>query len=196
MTDEEKVKAVSDIYSEATLNAKRSIVEARGAMFIPNADAGAKIEEYQSAGFTEKQAYNVYYAYKDAIGKVNTSGSPTQLEETKAISSMDLTQVQKGQLWQVQNADSKPQNNPFTGTLAQAKVSSSAIVSIMEFESTAKADKDANGDSISGSKKQKVVAYARSLGLSASQINAVCAQYGWSPITNSLNIPTGKFTMP
>lgn len=64
MSDSEKVKAVSDIYSTATQNAKQTIVEARGEMYFPDTSAKAKYQEIANTGISQKQAYTVYKAFE------------------------------------------------------------------------------------------------------------------------------------
>lgn len=64
MSDSEKVKAVSDIYSTATQNAKQTIVESRGEMYFPDTSAKAKYQEIASTGISQKQAYTVYKAFE------------------------------------------------------------------------------------------------------------------------------------
>ena len=91
-----------------------------------------KVEKYQSAGFTQRQAYTIYNDYNKAISKVSEDSDPTQLEITKAIESMNLLPAQKGKLWQVENYKSGPEKNPYTGTLAQKGLSPSKSIEIME----------------------------------------------------------------
>ena len=91
-----------------------------------------KVDKYQSAGFTQRQAYTIYNDYNKAISKFSDDGDPTQLEITKAIDSMNLLPAQKGKLWQVENYKSGPEKNPYSGTLAQLGLAPAKTIEIME----------------------------------------------------------------
>jgi len=93
MTDVEKAKAVSSIYSDATTNARMSTVEARGEMYIPSADAGAKIAKYQAAGVTQRQAYNLNKTMS-ALTPVQGEKEVSDYQRIKTIGSQGYTDKQ------------------------------------------------------------------------------------------------------
>lgn len=93
MTDEDKVKAVSDIYSAATLNAKQTVVEARGEMFVPSVDAGNKIEKYQSAGISQKQAYD-FYKTVEALEPIDGEKEVSTYQKVQTIGQQGYTDTQ------------------------------------------------------------------------------------------------------
>jgi hypothetical protein len=171
MGDTEKAKVMSQIAEYANDMAKREYI---GSSYVSN--------DYEKAYEAEKAGINPsdYFVYKTVLNGLDSNGSPSQIEKTQAIEKTSLSTAQKGKLWQIQNSDSPATSNPYTGTLAQAKIPPDTAIAIMEFESSAKADKDANGNSISGSKKAKIANYVRNtLKLNSLQIKAVYDLFGY-----------------
>ena len=94
MTDAEKAKAVSGIYSSAAEKVKTEVMEARGEMRIPSAADGEKIQSYvSSASITEKQAYSLYKAL-DALEPEAGKTQVSTYQKVKAVNSQGYASKQ------------------------------------------------------------------------------------------------------
>lgn len=176
MTNEQKAATVSKIMGYAQDMAKREYFKSQAKPYTSS--------DFEKAYQASKKGIDVdeYYAYENYLKKIDTNGSPTQVEYAKAIDETDLENTYKGKLWQIQNSKADASKNPFTGTLAMSGVKPENVIDVMDYADTAEADKNAAGKSISGSKKNKVIAYAESKGYSREQINALCVALGYTPV--------------
>ena len=60
MSDAEKADAISEVYSDASVEAKRFVAERAGGMYLPESGDVARYEEYKSAGLSPSRAYDLY----------------------------------------------------------------------------------------------------------------------------------------
>ena len=124
MSEEKKADLVEQILSLSSDMAKRDYI---GAEY--KSSKFEKVYEAQSQGIEPTQ----YFMYKDALDEIRPEGgSPSQLQLSKAIGSLDLTIKQKGTLWDIQNGQ-QSDKNPFTGKLAtEYGVSANETIRMME----------------------------------------------------------------
>ena len=92
-----------------------------------NSTIAKSVEKYQSAGYTQKQAYNIY----KTVEALDIDSDSNQAEVAQALEKSNLSNKDKGVVWEIKNG--KPsEKNPFTGTLAQAGLAPEKTIAIME----------------------------------------------------------------
>ena len=110
MSDEEKAKAVSDVYSAATVEAKRKIVEGRGEMYLPTDGDVKKVDGYKAAGLSEDKAYSLYKAMDALVPETGKSEVSSQ-QKAKVVVQQGYdpkqTAVLVGSLWNQSGAEEK-----------------------------------------------------------------------------------------
>ena len=108
MSDEEKVKAVSDIYSAATVEAKRKIIEGRGEMYLPDSTAVKLVDSFAGAGLSKDKAYSLYKTL-DALTPEQGKSSVSNQQKAKTVVQQGYSKTQTvalvGTLWDKTGAD-------------------------------------------------------------------------------------------
>lgn len=133
MSDGEKAKLLSDMQGFAIDTAKREYFTSRGIEYKSDYD---KAFEAQQAGMKP----STYYHYKNALKKERPEGgTPSQLQFSKAINTLNISDKQKGKLWDIQNGEPSDKN-PFTGLLAQEGLPAQKTIEIMEAFKTIESD--------------------------------------------------------
>jgi len=94
MTDEDKAKAVSKIYSASAELAKTNVMESRGDMRIPSVTDGAKIQGYVDMGISQKNAYSLYKTL-DELQPEGDNKSVTTYQKVNAILKQNIANNQK-----------------------------------------------------------------------------------------------------
>ena len=118
LSDDEKVKLISDVYEYA------------------NSVGKAAVSNYKLDGFSAKvQSTGVdpadYILYRSTADQ-DGNDSVTQSESASALLPMkNLTTTEKGKVWQSQNSSWSEKKNPFTGALASAGIDASTATSIL-----------------------------------------------------------------
>lgn len=118
LSDDEKVKLISDVYEYA------------------NSVGKAAVSNYKLDGFSAKvQSTGVdpadYILYRSTADQ-DGNDSVTQSESASALLPMkNLTTTEKGKVWQSQNSSWSKKKNPFTGALASAGIDASTATSIL-----------------------------------------------------------------
>lgn len=118
LSDDEKVKLISDVYEYA------------------NSVGKAAVSSYKPEGFSAKvQSTGVdpadYILYRSTADADN-NGTVTQSEAASALLPMkNLSNAEKGKVWQSQNSSWNEKKNPFTGALASAGIDASTATSIL-----------------------------------------------------------------
>lgn len=124
LSDGEKAKFLSDMYGFAIDSAKREYFTSRGTKYSSDYN---KAFEAQQAGMKP----STYYHYKNALKKERPEGgTPSQLQFSKAINTLNISDQQKGKLWDIQNGESSDKN-PFSGVLAQEGLDARSTIEIM-----------------------------------------------------------------
>ena len=110
MSDEEKAKAVSGIYTDATTEAKRKIVEGRGEMYLPTDGDVKKVDGYKAAGLSEDNAYSLYKAMDALVPETGKSEVSNQ-QKAKVVVQQGYgpkqTAALVGSLWNQSGAEEK-----------------------------------------------------------------------------------------
>ena len=91
-----------------------------------NSTIAKSVEKYQSAGYTQKQAYDLY----KTVEALDIGGNASQLEVAQALEKSNLSNKDKGNVWQLKTGGSN-EKNPYTGTLAQLGVAPEKTIAIM-----------------------------------------------------------------
>lgn len=118
LSDKEKADLIADVYEYSNNVGK------------------AAVSSYKPEGFSAKvQQTGVdpadYILYMDTADK-DKNGSITQGESASALLPMkNLTNAEKGKVWQSQNSSWSEEKNPFTGALASAGIDASTATSIL-----------------------------------------------------------------
>lgn len=118
LSDDEKVKLISDVYEYA------------------NSVGKAAVSSYKPEGFSAKvQSTGVdpadYILYRSTADADN-NGTVTQSEAASALLPMkNLSNAEKGKVWQSQNSSWNEKKNPFSGALASAGIDASTATSIL-----------------------------------------------------------------
>lgn len=118
LSDNEKVKLISDVYEYA------------------NSVGKAAVSSYKPEGFSAKvQSTGVdpadYILYRSTADADN-NGTVTQSEAAFALLPMkNLSNAEKGKVWQSQNSSWNEKKNPFSGALASAGIDASTATSIL-----------------------------------------------------------------
>ena len=94
MTDAEKAKAVSDVYSQSAEKAKTQVMENRGDIRIPNADAAKRIQYYVEAGVTEKKAAEINKAISE-LTPMEGESRVSVYQKVQTINNQGLTPKQQ-----------------------------------------------------------------------------------------------------
>lgn len=119
LSDDEKVKLISDVYEYA------------------NSVGKAAVSSYKPEGFSAKvQSTGVdpadYILYRSTADADN-NGTVTQSEAASALLPMkNLSNAEKGKVWQSQNSSWNERKNPFTGALVSAGIDAKTATSILE----------------------------------------------------------------
>lgn len=179
MSDADKVSVFEDVYQYANDIGKMAVSN-----YKPE---GLTAKMLQTGVSADK--YMVYYQTADA----NRDGNITQGESAAALLPVaGLTTQEKGKIWQNQNKDWSTEKNPFTGALANARISPNLATEIMnrysEINSAAY-----SGSSVARQKQTALSKYLDGLKLSEKQRAVVDDTYKFytmfpaEPIAYSVN---------
>ena len=190
-TDSEKADLINKMSNYSTDKSKAEVVTGQGGKFTKSGyDTVAKAEQ---EGITP----TAYYAYQQFLKGIDKDGgNSTQAQETQAINkTTDLSTQMKGKLWQLQNKDTKPEKNPYTGALAQMGVQPETIVSFMQRKSELDAEPNEDFGQTTVSKANKGRAYqlwqyAKTLDISPAQRSALYDMYQEWGFIPSLSLKT------
>ena len=159
LSDDEKVKLISDVYEYA------------------NSVGKAAVSSYKPEGFSAKvQSTGVdpadYILYRSTADADN-NGTVTQSEAASALLPMkNLSNAEKGKVWQSQNSSWNEKKNPFSGALASAGIDASTATSILN-----KYSEVYNMDIEPGEQAAELSKFLDSLNLTADQRTVVDDTY-------------------
>lgn len=162
LSDDDKAKAISYAYEYAKVKGKQAV-----SSYKPSNSSFSK------GALASVLPPDMYILYKVTADKDN-NGSVTSVESAQALKNLTgLTDRQRGKAWEEKNSTTKPEKNPFTGTLVEAGASVSTSISIL--------DKYRELYNAEGMKpKEKAAdfrAYVYGLGLTPAQIAAAQSTY-------------------
>lgn len=125
LPDDKKNAMLTYAVNFAEDTAKREIVESRGGTY--------KSSDYEKAYKAKQAGIDVadFIDFKIKLDKIDVNNSTTQIEAAQAINQTNLSQQDKGKLWNIQNGNPSDKN-PFTGALAQYGVAPEKTIAIME----------------------------------------------------------------
>ena len=126
MTDTQKSDALKNLMEYASDKAKREFVTSKGAKYT--SETFEKVYEAEQQGVSPAG----YFTYKTKLDEINDDDTVTELEAARALEKTDLSQSEKGKLWQNQNVKFSPEKNPYSGTLAQKGLAPEKTIEIME----------------------------------------------------------------
>ena len=183
LSDDEKVKLISDVYEYA------------------NSVGKAAVSSYKLEGFSAKvQSTGVdpadYILYRSTADADN-NGTVTQSEAASALLPMkNLSNAEKGKVWQSQNSSWNEKKNPFTGALVSAGITPETATNILKKYSELQ-NQEMNQGSYTKDQKQRnteLSKYLDGLGLSSSQREVVDNTYAFlasfDPGLNSYSVNT------
>lgn len=148
----------STVWSEASTEQRKVVKEDLYDLTVENTDGlklREKINEGASYGIDETDylLYKLALAVADQPSEQGKLGSYTNEELAKAVLSTGLSDEEKAYLWWM--GQQYKNDEPFDAL--DAGISLDTYIQFKVFDSQTTADKDENGKSISGSKKEKIV---------------------------------------
>lgn len=121
---EDKTRMVNMAREYASELAKRDFLKSQGVNYTPEGWIGGAIKNG-----IDPEKYLVYAFTADADG----NNSVSQSESAAALLPMrNLTNAEKGKVWQSQNSSWNEKKNPFTGALSSAGIDAKTATSILE----------------------------------------------------------------
>ena len=183
LSDDEKVKLISDVYEYA------------------NSVGKAAVSNYELQGFSadvkstgvDPADYILYRSTADA----DNNGTVTQSESAFALLPMkNLSNAEKGKVWQSQNSSWNEKKNPFTGALVSAGITPETATNILKKYSELQNQKMNQGSYTKDQKQRntELSKYLDGLGLSSSQREVVDNTYAFlasfDPGLNSYSVNT------
>lgn len=184
MTDAQKADAMQGIIGYASDIAKGEYVKAKGK--VHESSTYAKVREVEAAGISPVK----YFEYQNALKKERPEGgTPSQLQFSKAINTLNISDKQKGKLWEIQNGESSDKN-PFTGELATMGMKPKNIIGATEkYEQLLEVVTDETATAAGANKSEIRSSYIRQwlkdLGYNQSEISKIIESLGFAKKTSS-----------
>lgn len=184
MTDAQKADAMQGIIGYASDIAKGEYAKTKGKEY--ESSTYAKVREVEAAGISPVK----YFEYQNALKKERPEGgTPSQLQFSKAINTLNISDKQKGKLWEIQNGESSDKN-PFTGELAAMGMQSRDIIGTTErydalLEDVTDETAEAAGANKSEIRSSYIRQWLRGQGYTAEEIDIVITSLGFAKKTSS-----------